>query len=183
MTIYRAADARKFLAAQRGHVRPLTPDDDDREALLDEAVRAGKFSANRKPFYRAQYDKAPARTRKVIDKLVAIAPDGTLTLPTDDSYPARWLSGSERRRIAAAKGKPINVPSGTPEAPGGLPPMPGGAPPAPGGAPPAPGSARTPTPSGDTSYPAHWLTAPERARIMMAGKGDPPPTISVADDR
>ena len=161
----------------------MTAAESDREALLDEAVRAGKFPESRKPTYRAALAADPGGTRALIAKLVAIGLDGSVTLPTDDAYPARWLSGSERERIAVAASvaealqplpsEPLSL-GRQPEresTPGGA-----GTTPADSGA----VVARKPalhTPEFE-AYPAAWLTAPERVRIMMAG--EPLPIISFA---
>jgi hypothetical protein len=46
-----------------------------REAVLAEAVRAGKFPAHRVPHYRREYDRDPAGTEALIAALYAVGGD------------------------------------------------------------------------------------------------------------
>jgi len=69
-------------------------------AFLDQAVREGKFTAARKPFWAGQMKKKPKATRAAINAMSPIFPAvGTAT----EAYPMAWLSPSDRKRIEAAR--------------------------------------------------------------------------------
>jgi hypothetical protein len=80
--------------------KQLTESERAREHLLDEAVRAGKFSASRKPHYRKLYASKPKATKRLIEELAPGLPE-TESVP-EDSYPQEWLTTRERQTVAAA---------------------------------------------------------------------------------
>jgi hypothetical protein len=89
-----------------------------REAVLDEAVRAGKFSPARKEHYRRLYDADPVGTEQVLALLASSLPVGELghagpldtarppqARAADSGYPREWLNGmpsSTRGRVTVA---------------------------------------------------------------------------------
>jgi hypothetical protein len=62
-----------------------------RESVLDDAVKAGKFSAERRPFYRRNYDADPKGTRALIAAMAPIPLPEPEAGADDDAYPADWF--------------------------------------------------------------------------------------------
>lgn len=119
---------------------PTTDAERVRENIIDEGIKARKFSASRADHYRRLYASDPEGTKRLIASLAPGLPGGTAAIQ-DDSYDRSWLSPEERNRPTAA-----NV-AATP-------------------APAAPVSAPAATvAAGDDSYPTDWLLPEERARL------------------
>jgi hypothetical protein len=66
-------------------------DEQRREAVLAEAVRAGKFTAERLPHYRTMYDRDPAGTEAAINAMTAVgaAVLGGASVATSTEPPAQ----------------------------------------------------------------------------------------------
>ena len=90
-------------------------DRQDKDALLDGAIQAGKFPPARRDHYSAMYDADPTGTRDLIEKVlesgtIPVAARGTVGQQADQqfgggaAYDSGWLTEQERREIAAAKG-------------------------------------------------------------------------------
>lgn len=72
--------------------RPMTDAELRREHTLNEAVKAGKFSASRSAFYRQKYDADPKGTRALIAAMAPISiPEDESRAENSDAYPANWL--------------------------------------------------------------------------------------------
>lgn len=86
--------------------RSATAHEQDREALLGAAVRAGKFSRERQEHYRALFDADPKGTRELLAAMAPVLAGEPPKAPKprkpnviepyqDDSYPADWLGRAD----------------------------------------------------------------------------------------
>jgi hypothetical protein len=74
---------------------PASTTDPDAEAVIAQAVRDGKFAAERADHYRERWTRDPVGTRRVIARLrPGVVQPTTLaaaTRPNADAYPSEWL--------------------------------------------------------------------------------------------
>lgn len=126
----------------------------ERDRILDDAIRAGKFREDRRPMYAAMYDADPKGTTAIIAQMPGLPAE----LRDDpQAYDTTFLSAAERDRITAA-------PSGdTPAA-----------------KPPAVKRSGTPAAAAatDDDYPQGWLSPSERETIAAAQRGEPPAVVA-----
>lgn len=123
----------------------------ERDRILDDAIRAGKFRQDRRPMYAAMYDADPKGTKAIIAQMPGLPAE----LREDpQGYDTTFLSPAERDRITAA-------PSG--DTPAAKPPA----------------VKRSGTPAADAEeYPQGWLSPSERETIAAARRGEPPAVIA-----
>jgi hypothetical protein len=95
-------------------------DKQDKDALINGAIKAGKFPPARKAHYSAMYDADPVGTRDLIENVLQEGtipmqargtvgqdngdPSSTAQFSGGAAYDPSWLSETERRHISAAKG-------------------------------------------------------------------------------
>lgn len=79
-----------------------------RDAVIEAAIGAGKFSASRRDHYRQAWDADPAGTERVIASLVPAlaapsAPRHSAPPASDDAYPQSWFPEVAARKAAIAQ--------------------------------------------------------------------------------
>lgn len=86
--------------------------EDERDAFIGEAIKAGKFPPARRDHYTSLYDADPEGTKEFIETLAAGAipveerghsESGEQTDADRASYPESWLTASEKERVKAAR--------------------------------------------------------------------------------
>jgi hypothetical protein len=93
------------------------PDASRREALLDQAVRAGKFPPQRRAHWSELYDRDPAGTERVLSVLASSAP--LPTMPAMPTPPPRITRTSVPRRPTYPEAAMVPVAASQPLPPGG----------------------------------------------------------------
>jgi len=125
----------------------------ERDRILDDAIRAGKFREDRRPMYAAMYDADPKGTAAIIAQMPGLPAE----LREDpQGYDATFLSPVERDRITAAPSDGTSAPAAKP-----------------------PAAKRSGTPAADAEeYPQGWLSPSERETIAAAQRGESPAVIA-----
>jgi hypothetical protein len=135
----------------------------DREAILDAAIRDGKIEASRRAEYARWYDANPAAIRNLLTASVEqgglmhglVRNDPGAVAASESEYDLNWLTAAERQRLAEIR-------SGAPVAQA----------PVARAAPTRAAVSAAPAPPGEADeYDPSWLSGEERERIAAAKEG------------